>query len=70
MDRQSFTTFQFRLGWMDWCIGKGKPAWPVIGKWMQAMSRTKHIRKSVEDELSFDPLADASDISVKTLKDR
>ena len=52
---------------MDWHIGKGKPAWPVMGKWMQAMSRTKHIRKSVEDELSFDPLVDASDISVKAL---
>ena len=31
------------------------------------MSKTKHIRKSVEGELSFDPLVDASDISVKCL---
>jgi osmotically-inducible protein OsmY len=31
------------------------------------MSSTKDIREAVEDELNFDPLVDASSISVKNL---
>ena len=31
------------------------------------MSQTKEIRTAVDDELSFDPLVDASDITVKNL---
>jgi osmotically-inducible protein OsmY len=31
------------------------------------MSKTKDIRAAVEDELNFDPLMDATDITVKNL---
>src|SRR5260370_38310577 len=34
---------------------------------MHAMSQTKDIRESVERELSYDPLVDDSDISVKNI---
>jgi osmotically-inducible protein OsmY len=34
---------------------------------MRAMSQSNDIRKSVEDELSYDPLVDASDITVRNI---
>jgi osmotically-inducible protein OsmY len=40
--------------------------WPVTGR-MHAMSQTKDIRDTVERELSYDPLVDDSDISVKNI---
>src|SRR5271155_5638689 len=40
--------------------------WPATGR-TQSMSQTKDIRTAVEGELSYDPLVDDSDISVKNL---
>src|SRR5579872_6532256 len=41
-------------------------SWLVIGR-MHAMSQTKDIRDAVERELSYDPLVDDADISVKNI---
>src|SRR5580693_1579301 len=40
--------------------------WPATGR-TKAMSQTKDIRDEVERELSYDPLVDDSDISVKNI---
>src|SRR5208282_2468612 len=40
--------------------------WPALGR-MHAMSQTKDFRDTVERELSYDPLVDNSDISVKNV---
>src|SRR5258707_3822798 len=40
--------------------------WPATGR-THAMSQTKDIRDAVERELSYDPLVDDSDISVKNI---
>src|SRR5580658_2092898 len=40
--------------------------WPATGR-TRSMSQTKDIRDAVERELSYDPLVDGSDISVKNI---
>jgi osmotically-inducible protein OsmY len=49
------------------CAGGNSPAEKPSREKETIMSTTKDIREAVEDELAFDPLVDASDISVKNL---
>src|SRR5580658_6252784 len=65
MAPQAVSLFQFLAGRVDWRIRKCTPG-PLSGGRKQ-MSQTKDIRDAVENELSFDPLVDDADISVKNI---
>jgi osmotically-inducible protein OsmY len=65
MARQPVSLFQFPADRVDWWMRNSVPGQPPEGR--NAMSQTKDIRDAVESELSYDPLVDDSDISVKNI---
>src|SRR5580692_851593 len=65
MARQPVSLFQFPAGRVDWWMRNSVPGQPSEGR--NAMSQTKDIRDAVESELSYDPLVDDADITVKNI---
>src|SRR5580692_1890014 len=65
MAGQPASLFQFPADRVDWWMRNSVPGQPPEGR--NAMSQTKDIRDTVESELSYDPLVDDSDISVKNI---
>src|ERR1700689_1964899 len=65
MAPQAASLFQFLAGRMDWQVKKYAPG--PLPEGHTTMSQTKDIRAAVEGELSYDPLIDDSDISVKNI---
>src|SRR3984957_14242619 len=65
MAPQAVSLFQFPADRVDWWMRNLVPGQPPEGR--TAMSQTKDIRDAVESELSYDPLVDDADISVKNI---
>src|ERR1700689_110183 len=65
MAPQAVSLFQFPAGRVDWLMRNVHLA--PLREGRNAMSQTKDIRDAVARELSYDPLVDDSDISVKNL---